>query len=758
MADPTKYQRDYSFSDYQANNPSQPLPGPQVDNELENIEQSLNGTIDALKDVRRTDGALPNGRVTLDSLAPEVRDQIGEGATGARDAAIQASEDAANSAAASASSAGAAAGSAGTAATSAGQAMGFRNQASTYRDLADTARAGAQEARDFAAQWASTPEGVLVDDGLNPPDYSAKHYAAVAEGAASGALPDNSVSTSKIVDKAVTLEKVDDEVLDRGNHTGTQLAATISDFSSAVRASRPFFDPIDYGAAYDGTTDDRAAIVAADAAAQVSGKALMFSGPCRIGSDVVINSNQFYVPGGRLVPDSNVLVTLSGRPDAGAWQIFDRSQGGAIQFSKGAGTVWAEWWGARASPNGRTDNEVPIQHAVDACGSAFTTPPFTVAPNADGKGGVIRFASTSDYLMSGRVHVRNRTILRGNGRYTRFKANAGTWGASTEMFLFQNGASSQFWCRIEDATVDGSNLAALTRLIYAPAWQESCGLRDVLVEGFYRRGIFVDSFSGGAVGFTLKQTQFFPAAAPNNPCTALEIDSPFIGSYPHILLEDITFAGQASGTPPGVNLTGLRATGRMKIQCRGVFVEAYDAGISLQTEAELYGDITAGGNPTTGELINTGPSWAGNIDVNANKGGATYLLRNYRGGASQIFRDARPYDGRVVYPMRAGHVLASDYVNNGTGTPTLRSGANGFSSVTKPGTGLYELVFDPVKLKPTAVSEITVDVTIPDNLGVRRWYVTSYATDRVRIQITDATGTGLDANTFVVKIVGRDGF
>lgn len=208
MAAPTKYQREYSFTDYQANNPSQPLPGPQVDNELENIEQSLNGTIAAVNDVRRADGALVNEIVTLDSLAPEVREQIGEGATAARDAAAASAVAAAGSAAASASSAGAAAGSAETAATSAGQAMTYRNSASTYSDLADSARTGAQTARDFAAQWASAPEGVVVDDGVNTPDKSAYHWAMVAEGTASGALPDGSVTTTKIADEAVTLAKL----------------------------------------------------------------------------------------------------------------------------------------------------------------------------------------------------------------------------------------------------------------------------------------------------------------------------------------------------------------------------------------------------------------------------------------------------------------------------------------------------------------------------------------------------------------------
>lgn len=213
MPDPQSYERDYSFSDFQANNPSSPLPAPALDNELENIEAAISGTVDAIKDVRRADGALPNEKVTLDSLAPEVRDQIGEGALDARDAAIEASEASADSAAAAASSAGAAAGSAGTAATSAGQAMTFRNAAQTAQTQAETARDGAATARDFASQWASAPSSTLVDDGLNTPDYSAYHYAQVALGAATGALPDNSVGTSVLQDGAVTDVKLADEAV-----------------------------------------------------------------------------------------------------------------------------------------------------------------------------------------------------------------------------------------------------------------------------------------------------------------------------------------------------------------------------------------------------------------------------------------------------------------------------------------------------------------------------------------------------------------
>lgn len=198
MAEPTPYTRSYSFSDYQANNPSQPLPGPQVDNELENIGQSLGEAIAAVNDVRRADGALVNEIVTLDSLDPDVRGQIGEGALASAAAAAASAVAAASSADASSNSATAAAGSAAAAQSSANSAAAARNAAQNARDDAITMKNGADAARDFAAQWASAPENTEVDDGVNEPDYSAYHYAQVALGAATGALPDGSVTEAKL--------------------------------------------------------------------------------------------------------------------------------------------------------------------------------------------------------------------------------------------------------------------------------------------------------------------------------------------------------------------------------------------------------------------------------------------------------------------------------------------------------------------------------------------------------------------------------
>lgn len=71
--DPTKYSKSYDFSGYQTANPTSPLPAPQVDNELANIQTAVGQVVDAVKEVRRSDGALKNQIVTPDSLSAATR-------------------------------------------------------------------------------------------------------------------------------------------------------------------------------------------------------------------------------------------------------------------------------------------------------------------------------------------------------------------------------------------------------------------------------------------------------------------------------------------------------------------------------------------------------------------------------------------------------------------------------------------------------------------------------------------------------------
>lgn len=76
MADPTKYAPGYSFTGFQASNPATPLPADEVDTELANIETASSEAVDAIKDIRRSDGKLKNLIVTYDSLSADVKGRL----------------------------------------------------------------------------------------------------------------------------------------------------------------------------------------------------------------------------------------------------------------------------------------------------------------------------------------------------------------------------------------------------------------------------------------------------------------------------------------------------------------------------------------------------------------------------------------------------------------------------------------------------------------------------------------------------------
>lgn len=76
MADPDPYLKDFSFSGWQATNPADPLPAPNVDDQFEKVQASTEELAAAVKDIRRSDGVLVNEIVTLDSLDPEVREAL----------------------------------------------------------------------------------------------------------------------------------------------------------------------------------------------------------------------------------------------------------------------------------------------------------------------------------------------------------------------------------------------------------------------------------------------------------------------------------------------------------------------------------------------------------------------------------------------------------------------------------------------------------------------------------------------------------
>ena len=73
MSQPAPFNRAFSFSNFQANNPSLPIPGSQVDGELNNVKSTLDATLANLAQIQRDDGALKNGSVTFDTLSASLQ-------------------------------------------------------------------------------------------------------------------------------------------------------------------------------------------------------------------------------------------------------------------------------------------------------------------------------------------------------------------------------------------------------------------------------------------------------------------------------------------------------------------------------------------------------------------------------------------------------------------------------------------------------------------------------------------------------------
>lgn len=73
MSQPPPYNRQFSFTNYQAGSPTSPPPGSAIDGELNNVKASLDGLRANSALIQRDDGALKNGSVTFDTLSPALQ-------------------------------------------------------------------------------------------------------------------------------------------------------------------------------------------------------------------------------------------------------------------------------------------------------------------------------------------------------------------------------------------------------------------------------------------------------------------------------------------------------------------------------------------------------------------------------------------------------------------------------------------------------------------------------------------------------------
>lgn len=177
MANPRPYVPGFDYSNFEAANPTKPKPGNQLDNDFNNIKATTDDLITGLGNIRRSDGALVNGIVTVDSLADDIADQIIDEVD---ERVLEAVAEAEASAAASAQSA-------------------FESAVSAADSEVAAVLAG--DRADLAMDWAVKTDGPVAGG-----EYSSKYWAQQAAINAglplfeAGALPTTDLGTDIYVD------------------------------------------------------------------------------------------------------------------------------------------------------------------------------------------------------------------------------------------------------------------------------------------------------------------------------------------------------------------------------------------------------------------------------------------------------------------------------------------------------------------------------------------------------------------------------
>lgn len=223
---------------------------------------------------------------------------------------------------------------------------------------------------------------------------------------------------------------------------------------------------------------------------------------------------------------------------------------------------------------------------------------------------------------------------------------------------------SRFENRLMDMDINCNHAARVERVVYAPSWNEKCGLYNVLMRNIPHTALEADEFHGGSTGWALEHCEFmFDATARvglrvtgrgRGPARTLIINRPQIN------LRNISIVGGAAPAAGAEDGFVAIENDNVILAFGGVnHVEKAWAGVTLDHAADLVGAGWTGSddNGRVRNMIVRQPTHAGQIDLGGVFPGSARASRTLLDRKAAMVLTV-PIGGRVEVPSLPGTAWA----------------------------------------------------------------------------------------------------
>lgn len=426
-------------------------------------------------------------------------------------------------------------------------------------------------------------------------------------------------------------------------------------------------------------------------------------------------------------PQQGVYIAPSSDP-TGASGASVRQE---IDFSN----IRGEWFGVKVDNS--TDDYAALQAAVDWAAQAV-----------DGGQGAIVKLKTGVCLLSQTIDGPNRVAISGpNGRGLVFRPFAGF--SDSYMFHFVNGTNSMFGSRLEHCYVDGRGFN-MTALILSDAWQETCGLRDTVLQfdGTTQYGLLYQNGFGGAAYLPLVDIEIFSDSTAVSQAGIKVSTISAVGGFV-LDIHGATMAGTTTNPiPAGVIMDND------SLALKGFHVEYCDSAVTMAGAGSLSVDTITGSANDVVDLITLGSGFTGKVSARS-------IIPNGATGQS-IKNNITGNNIPASFGMLADYSYPSTYSENTALAWVAFNGSDGsildsfnVDSVTRSSTGQYVVNYSNALPSNERCISWSTNVDSVDAVVVTATGSTS-TTDQIKVRrLGSFAGAYYDAQKVRVTVFGN---